>query len=47
MYTVVLVSAIQQKESVKFIHPLFFRFSSHLGYYGVLSSFLCYTVGSY
>ena len=43
IYNVVLVSAVEQSESVIHIHvsTLFLRFSSHIGHYRVLSS-LCY-----
>ena len=46
MYNVVLVSGIQQSESVIYIQSFFFIFFSHIGHDRVLSS-LCYTVGSY
>ena len=42
MYNVVLVSAVQQSESVIHIHvSTLFRFHSHIGNYRVLSRVLC------
>ena len=41
IYNVVLVSAVQQSESVIYIYPLFFRFFSHIGDYRVLSRVPC------
>ena len=36
IYNVVLVSGVQQSESVViYMYPLFFRFFSHIGHYGV------------
>ena len=49
MYNAVLISGVQQSESVTHVHtsPLF-RFVSHIAHYRVLSRIpLCYTVGSY
>ena len=42
IYSVVLVSGIEQSESVKHIHifPLFYIFS-HIGHYGILSRIPC------
>ena len=41
MYNVVLVSDVQQSDSVIHIHVSFFRFFSHRGYYRVLSRIPC------
>ena len=43
-----LVSGVQQSESVIYIDPLFLRFFSHIGHYRVLSRVPCaiHTVGS-
>ena len=44
MYSVVLVSAVQQSESVIHIHislDSFLRFFSHIGHYRVLSRASC------
>ena len=41
MYSVMLVSAVQQSESVTCICPLFFRFFSHVGHYRVFSRLPC------
>ena len=44
IYTAVLVSAVQQSESIihiLYIYPLFFRFYSHIGHYRVLSRVPC------
>ena len=45
IYNAVLVSGVQQSESVMHMHiAILFRFFSHIGYYRILSSFLCYMV---
>ena len=47
IYNAVLVSGVQQSESVMHMHiAILFRFFSHIGYYRILSSFLCYTIGT-
>ena len=43
IYNVMLVSGVQQNDSVIHIHiyPFFFRFFSHIGYYRILSRVPC------
>ena len=47
IYNVILVSGVQQNDSIIHIHIylFFFKLFSRLGYYRVLSRVPCYTVG--
>ena len=45
IYNIVLVSGVQQSDSVICTYFLFFIFFSIMVYYKILTSSLCYTVG--